>query len=68
MLNKQRQFIADAAHELRTPLTAVSLQAQIAERTNVPEKRSFQHRAAIILSDGKSGKGLNVNICFQVLP
>ncbi len=40
VLNKQRQFIADAAHELRTPLTAVSLQAQIAERVNDPEKRS----------------------------
>lgn len=32
-LTHQRQFIADAAHELRTPLTAVSLQAQIVERT-----------------------------------
>lgn len=41
VLNKQRQFIADAAHELRTPLTAVSLQAQIAERANDPEKRSL---------------------------
>jgi two-component system, OmpR family, sensor kinase len=41
VLNKQRQFIADAAHELRTPLTAVSLQAQIAERATDPEKHSL---------------------------
>jgi len=29
-LDRQRQFIADAAHELRTPLTAVRLQAGLA--------------------------------------
>lgn len=41
VLNKQYQFIADAAHELRTPLTAVSLKEQIAELANALEKRSL---------------------------
>ncbi len=36
----QRRFIADAAHELRTPLTALSLQAQVAERSDNPEKQT----------------------------
>ena len=39
-LASQRQFTADAAHELRSPLTALSLQAEVAERTTDPDKRS----------------------------
>lgn len=43
-LAAQRQFIADAAHELRTPLTALSLQAQVAERTVDPDKKAASLR------------------------
>jgi len=32
VLNRQQDFMADAAHELRTPLTAISLQAQLLDR------------------------------------
>lgn len=43
-LASQRQFTADAAHELRSPLTALSLQAEVAERTTDPDKRSVALR------------------------
>ena len=35
VLNRQQDFMADAAHELRTPLTAISLQAQLLERAGL---------------------------------
>jgi signal transduction histidine kinase len=35
---QQRSLAADAAHALRTPLTAVTLQAQLAQRANGPER------------------------------
>lgn len=35
---QQRSLVADAAHALRTPLTAVTLQAQLAQRANGPER------------------------------
>lgn len=37
----QRRFAADAAHELRTPLTALTLQIQLARRTESPEERAL---------------------------
>ena len=39
-LERQRQFIADAAHELRTPLTAVRLQADLARQAVDGELRA----------------------------
>ena len=38
-LEAQRRFVADAAHELRSPVAALSLQAQLAERTRNPAAR-----------------------------
>ena len=42
-LERQREFIADAAHELRTPLTALRLQLQLAERARDDEARAQAH-------------------------
>jgi two-component system OmpR family sensor kinase len=42
-LERQREFIADAAHELRTPLTALRLQLQLAERARDDETRAQAH-------------------------
>jgi len=39
-LNAQRQFVAVAAHELRTPLTALSLQAQLVQKSKDESERS----------------------------
>ncbi len=44
-LNAQRQFIADAAHELRTPLTAVSLQAQLVQKSQDEKERTLAVRS-----------------------
>lgn len=40
VLDRQRQFMADAAHELRTPLTAVHLQTQLLERAASEAERA----------------------------
>ena len=37
----QRRFAADAAHELRTPLTALTLQIQLAARSQTDEDRAL---------------------------
>lgn len=42
-LERQREFIGDAAHELRTPLTALRLQLQLAERARDDEARAQAH-------------------------
>jgi two-component system OmpR family sensor kinase len=42
-LERQREFVADAAHELRTPLTALRLQLQLAERARDDEARAQAH-------------------------
>ena len=39
-LERQRQFVADAAHGLRTPLTAVQLQLENLDRARTPEDRA----------------------------
>jgi len=38
--NAQKQFVGDAAHELRTPLTALSLQAQLVEKSQDEGERN----------------------------
>jgi two-component system OmpR family sensor kinase len=40
VLDRQREFMADAAHELRTPLTALRLQTQLLERAGDPADRA----------------------------
>lgn len=43
VLNRQQEFMADAAHELRTPLTAVSLQAELLARAATPADATEGH-------------------------
>jgi two-component system, OmpR family, sensor kinase len=39
-MDAQQAFLADAAHELRSPVAALALQAQLAERAQLPETRA----------------------------
>lgn len=60
-MTAQRNFIADAAHELKTPLTALSIQVQLAERTENEQVREAA------LTDAKQGLERMNHLVHQLL-
>ena len=60
-MERQRQFIGDAAHELRTPLTAIQLQLQLVERADSAAERDTA------LAELRSGIGRAIHLVQQLL-